>query len=55
MSFLFCPNNKNVQMGGTVSTVANNVQDIVETVLPVITWLVNVTTGVIKDGLRLSV
>lgn len=29
--------NQNVQMGGTVSTVAKNARDIVETVLPVIT------------------
>lgn len=33
----FGVNNQNVEMDGTVSTVANNAQDIVETVLHVIT------------------
>lgn len=55
MLFLCCSNNQNVQMGGTVSTVANNAQDIVETAIPVITWLVCVTEGVILDGQGLSV
>lgn len=37
MFFLCFPNNQNVQIGGTVSTVANNAQDIVKTELPVTT------------------
>lgn len=42
-------------MDGSVSTVANNAQDIADTVLPVITKPVNVTKVVIKDGQGLSV
>lgn len=42
-------------MGGTVSTVAKNAQDIVGTVLHVITWPVSVTKGVVQDGQGLSV
>lgn len=49
------PNNQNVQMGGTVSTVANNAQNIVETLLNVITLQGNVMKGVVQDGQGLSV
>lgn len=52
---LFFPNDQNALMDGTVSTVASNAQDIVETVLPAIMWLVNVRKVVIKDGQGLSV
>lgn len=42
-------------MGGTVSTVANNAQNIVETLLNVITLQGNVMKGVVQDGQGLSV
>lgn len=37
MFIVCCPNDQNVLMGGTVSTVADNAQDIAEKVLHVIT------------------
>lgn len=42
-------------MDGTVSTVANSAQDIVETVLHVITLMVSVMGAVMLDGQGLPV
>lgn len=55
MFILLCLNDQNALMDRTVSTVANNAQDIAKTALPVTTWLVNVTEGAIRDGQGLSV